>query len=323
MNQPIEYRDLDPARFFSEVAGSYRPAVLRGFVKHWPAVHKARQSPEALCQYLMDFDSGHEVDAVMTPPAERGRLFYKPDMEGFNFVRNKVPVSKVIEQLARYSQFDAPPSVAVQSALIDDCLPRFALENIAPALPPSVRPRIWLGNTITTPAHFDESYNLACVVSGERRFTLFPPEQVDNLYIGPLDFAPTPTPISMVDFRDPDYARHPRFRQALDAALVADLLPGDALYIPTLWWHHVQSNGVLNMMVNYWWKNEQPAADAGTTFDALVATLKSMKHQPPEVRAAWGAIFRHYVFDPEQDPGAHIAEHKQGVLQNARPPRRP
>ncbi|MRW85530.1 cupin-like domain-containing protein [Pseudoduganella sp. FT26W] len=319
MNTPTEYRDLDPASFFSEVAGSYRPAILRGFVRHWPAVRAARQSPEALCQYVLGLANDFEVDAVMTPPAERGRLFYKPDMEGFNFVRNKVPVARVIEQLARYSQFDAPPSVAVQSALIDDCMPRFALENVAPALPLSARPRLWLGNTITTPAHFDESYNLACVVSGQRRFTLFPPEQVDNLYIGPLDFAPTPTPISMVNFREPDVDLHPRFKDAQAAALVADLLPGDALYIPTLWWHHVQSTGPLNMMVNYWWKNEQPAQDAGTTFDALVATLKAMKHQPPEVRAAWGAIFQHYVFDPAQDPSSHLPEHRQGVLRKARP----
>lgn len=319
MDTVTEYRDLDPARFLSEVAGSYRPAVLRGFVQHWPAVQAARRSPEALCEYLLRFASSFEVDAVMTPPAERGRLFYKPDMESFNFVRNKVPVARVIEQLARYSQFAEPPSVAVQSALIDDCMPRFALENPAPGLPTETRPRLWLGNTITTPAHFDESYNLACVVSGARRFTLFPPEQVDNLYIGPLDFAPTPTPISMVNFSAPDYALHPRFREAQQHALVADLMPGDALYIPTLWWHHVQSNGILNMMVNYWWKNELPAADAGTTFDALVATLKAMKHQPPEVRAAWGAIFQHYVFNPEQDPSAHLPEHKQGVLRKARP----
>jgi hypothetical protein len=276
MNTPIEYHDLDPARFFSEVAASYRPAILRGFVRHWPAVRAAQQSPEALCQYVLGLASDVEVDAVMTPPAERGRLFYKPDMEGFNFVRNKVPVARVIEQLARYSQFDAPPSVAVQSALIDDCMPRFPLGNVAPALPPSTRPRLWLGNTITTPAHFDESYNLACVVSGARRFTLFPPGQVDNLYIGPLDFAPTPTPISMVNFRDPDYAQHPRFREALQHALVADLLPGDALYIPTLWWHHVQSTGPLNMMVNYWWKNGQAVDSASPAFDALLAALKAL-----------------------------------------------
>jgi len=279
MNTPAEYRDLDPADFYSEVASRYRPAILRGFVRHWPAVRKALHSPESLCQYLLGHANEHEVDAVMTPPAERGRLFYKPDMKSFNFARNKVPVARVIEQLARYSQFDAPPSVAIQSALIEDCMPGYAAENVAPALAPSVRPRLWLGNSIVTPAHFDESSNLACVVSGQRRFTLFPPQQVDNLYLGPLDFAPTPTPISMVDFSAPDFERHPRFREALRHALVADLLPGDALYLPTRWWHHVQSTGVLNMMVNYWWQSDQPAPDAGATFDALVAALKAINQR--------------------------------------------
>ncbi|MBV7536130.1 cupin-like domain-containing protein [Duganella sp. sic0402] len=273
MNTPIEYRDLNPQRFFSEVAGSYRPAILRGFVRHWPAVQAALHSPEALCQYVLGLASNAEVDAVMTPPAERGRLFYSADMKGFNFVRNKVTLARVIEQLARYSQFDAPPSVAIQSALIDECMPRFSDANAAPALPSSVRPRLWLGNTITTPAHFDQSYNLACVVGGQRRFTLFPPEQVDQLYIGPVDFAPTPTPISMVNFRAPDHALHPLFREALAHAQVADLLPGDALYLPTLWWHHVQSTGPLNMMVNYWWKGEQ-TSEVEAAREAIFRCLK-------------------------------------------------
>jgi len=270
-----DIRDFDPSRFFTEIAASYEPAILRGFVRHWPAVQKAMRSPEEICNYLMQLDSGGEVDAVMTRPEEGGRLFYNADMSGFNFVRNKVTVSRVVEQLARYSQFDAPPSVAIQSALIDDCLPQFARDNVAPALPADVRPRIWLGNSIITPAHFDESYNLACVVGGARRFTLFPPEQVSNLYIGPLDFAPTPTPtpISMVNFRQPDYARHPRFREALQAARVADLGAGDALFIPPLWWHHVQSSGVLNLMVNYWWKSEQPIPGASMTFETMLGQL--------------------------------------------------
>ncbi|MGV7210406.1 cupin-like domain-containing protein [Oxalobacteraceae bacterium A2-2] len=314
-----EWHGLAPDRFDTEIASAYRPAVLRGYVRHWPAVHKALRSPEELCHYLLHCDSGREVDAVMTPPAERGRLFYNADMSGFNFVRNQVTVSRVVEQLARYSQFEAPPSVAVQSALVDQCLPGFAQEHAAPALPASVRPRLWLGNSIITPAHFDESYNLACVVSGARRFTLFPPEQVANLYIGPLDFAPTPTPISMVDFHRPDLARHPRFPLAMQAAQVADLEPGDALYIPPLWWHHVQSSGALNMMVNYWWPGDVQGVQPGSGFDALVQTMRSMGAQPPALRAAWGAIFQHYAFDGAVDPGAHLPEQRRGVLAKARP----
>ena len=73
-----------------------------------------------------------------------------------------------------------------------------------------------------------------------------------------LDFAPTPTPISLVDFRAPDFGRFPRFREAMQRAIVVELEPGDALYLPSFWWHHVESSGVLNVMVNYWWS--APAA---------------------------------------------------------------
>lgn len=248
---------------FAAVAGARRPVVLRGAVDQWLAVARARASPEALCRYLLACDNGTLVDALMMAPEENGRLFYRPDMRGFNFARNKVTVASVIEQLARFSRFPEAPSVAIQSALVDACLPQFGVDHPLPLLAATVRPRIWIGNRITTPAHFDESDNLACVVSGRRRFTLFPPEQIGNLYLGPRDFAPTPTPISMVDFDAPDFARFPRFRDALATATVADLAPGDALYIPALWWHHVRSVGVLNVLVNYWWKAAAVPPDAG------------------------------------------------------------
>lgn len=311
-----EWHQVDEATFRNQILGSYRPAILRGFADHWPAVTLARGSPEAICNYLLACDSGQPVDALLAAAPEKGRLFYQDDMNGFNFARRKLPVSAVIEQLARYSQFPEPPSVAVQSALIDDCLPRFARENVVPFLDMAVRPRIWLGNTITTPAHFDESNNIACVVAGKRRFTLFPPEQVGNLYIGPLDFAPTPTPISMVDFNAPDFERFPRFHEALAHAQVAELKPGDAIYIPTLWWHHVQSTGMLNILVNYWWK---ATGGSASPFECLVSCMQNMSSLAPEHRAAWAAIFQHYVFDAGTDPGAHIPEHKRGVLSKVRP----
>jgi oxalate decarboxylase/phosphoglucose isomerase-like protein (cupin superfamily) len=312
-----EYTGVDAARLHGEILPAALPAVLRGFAAGWPAVAQARASPEAICRYLLACDNGQPVDALLLPASEKGRLFYGPGMEGFNFARRRLPVSQVVEQLARYSQFADPPSVAVQSALVDACLPRFAQENRLDALP-AVAPRIWIGNAIVTPAHFDESHNVACVVAGTRRFTLFAPEQVGNLYIGPLDYAPTPTPISMVDFSAPDLERYPRFAEALDAALVAELAPGDAIYIPPLWWHHVQSTGPLSILVNYWWKPELENP-ARTPMQAMVAAMDALRDAPPAQRQAWAALFAHYVFDAGVDPAAHLPAHRHGVLTKVRP----
>jgi hypothetical protein len=325
-----EYAHVDAALLHGEIVPGAVPAVLRGVAAGWPAVRRACTSPEAICDYLLACDNGQPVDALLLPPAEKGRLFYGPGMDGFNFARRRLPVSQVLEQLARYSQFAAPPSVAVQSALIDACLPRFGQENRLDAglldgvaAQGGAAARIWIGNAIVTPAHFDESHNIACVVAGRRRFTLFAPEQVGNLYIGPLDYAPTPTPISMVDFSAPDLARFPRFATAMEAALVADLGPGDAIYIPPLWWHHVQSSAPLSILVNYWWKAVPvpvpDAAPAHTPLQALTMAMDALRDLPPAQRQAWAALFGHYVFDAGVDPAAHIPAHRQGVLSKVRP----
>src|ERR1700730_524902 len=218
-----EFSALDEDTLRREVIGSERPAVLRGLIDGWPAVDVSRRTPAAMVEYLRRLDNGTPVDAIMTPPEVEGRVFYNEAMTGFNFVRNRLPITAIAEQVLRYSTFARAPAVAAQSALIRDCLPEFAAENRLTLIDAAVLPRIWLGNAITTPTHLDEWNNIGCVVAGRRRFTLFPPEQIANLYIGPLDFAPTGAPMSLVSLREPDFARFPRFKQALAVAVTAEL----------------------------------------------------------------------------------------------------
>ena len=311
---------LDDEAIRREVIASGRPAVLRGFVRNWPAVNLG--SSGALAQYLRQFDSGKPVDAVMTPPEVGGRIFYDEAMKGFNFVRNRLPISAIVDQVLRYSTFERAPAVAAQSALIQDCLPGFSRENGLTLLNEAILPRIWLGNAITTPTHLDEWNNIGCVVTGRRRFTLFPPHQVGNLYIGPLDFAPTGAPMSLVCLHEPDLQRFPKFREALGAAVSAELGPGDAIFIPPLWWHHVESLERFNVLVNYWWdasSDGRAAESNGSGFDTLIHALLNLRHLPPATREAWQALFDHFVFGSQPDITGHIPEHRHGMLGSLSP----
>lgn len=319
MSQPLtpirELSTLDDEFIRREVLASARPAVLRGLVSAWPAVGVGRRSPAAVVEYLRRFDNGGLVDAIMTPPEVQGRVFYNEAMNGFNFVRNRLPIAAVAEQALRYGAFARAPAVAAQSALLRDCLPGFSAENPLSVVDSTVLPRIWLGTAITTPTHLDEWNNIGCVVCGRRRFTLFPPEQIANLYVGPLDFAPTGAPMSLVPLHDPDLGRFPRFREALQAAVTAELVPGDAIFIPPLWWHHVESLEPFNVLINYWWHAVPgTAVGAACGFDSLIHALLNLRSLPPATREAWRALFDHYIFGSELGVTEHIPPERRGVL---------
>jgi hypothetical protein len=310
-----EHSSLTVEEIRHEVLADKHPAVLRGLVRDWRAVLEYLDSPAALVRYLQGLDRGTAVDALMTAPEAEGQIGYNAAMNGFNFHRNRLSLSQIAAQVLRYAQFPNPPAVAAQSALIRDCLPGFAAENALTLFDESIQPRIWLGNRITTPTHVDEWNNVACVVAGSRRFTLFSPEQVANLYIGPLDFAPTGAAMSMVSLRDPDFSRYPKFRTAVAAAEVAVLQAGDCLFIPPLWWHHVESLEPFNVLVNYWWHDPLGAdSKADSAFDALLHGILSIRALPPQSRQAWRAFFEHYVFGAQGDSIEHIPLERRGIL---------
>jgi hypothetical protein len=312
---PREFSGLDDESVRRQVLSEERPAVIRGLVDHWAAVREGRASPDALIRYFKQFDAGKPVDALLMRPEVGGQLSYNETMTGFNFVRNRLPLTEIAEQVLRYAKFSNAPSVAAQSALIRDCLPGFEEHNRLGALSSEVQPRIWLGNRISTPTHVDEWSNVGCVVAGRRRVTLFPPDQISNLYIGPLDFAPTGAAMSLVSLRSPDFEKFPRFRDALAAAQVADLGPGDAIYIPPLWWHHVESLDSFNVLVNYWWREAAgPDESEDSAFDALLHGILSIRKLPPATRRAWAAFFEHYVFAAPDDAVRHIPAVRHGIL---------
>ncbi|EGW03881.1 Hypoxia-inducible factor 1-alpha inhibitor [Cricetulus griseus] len=103
-----------------------------------------------------------------------------------------------------------------------------------------------------TPAHYDEQQNFFAQIKGHKRCILFPPDQFECLYPYPVHHPCDRQ--SQVDFDNPDYESFPNFRNVVGYETVVG--PGDVLYIPMYWWHHIESllNGGITITVNFWYK---------------------------------------------------------------------
>jgi len=301
-----------PSELPPEALQPGQPLVLRGLVRDWPAVRAARASSNAAIDYLRRFYAGATVNAVRLDPRHRGRVFYNDALDGFNFETFRARLDTVLDELQALAGEAEPETLYVGSTTVETCLPGFRAENdlVVPGQDPLVS--IWLGNRSRVAAHYDLPDNIACCVAGRRRFTLFPPDQVANLYPGPIDFTPAGQTVSMVDFHAPDFDRFPRFAAALEQAQVAELEPGDALVIPSLWWHHVEAGDGFNVLVNYWWRRSPAWMDPPA--NVLDYALLALRDLPAEQRAAWQELFRYYVFEFDEERVSHLPADRRGVL---------
>ena len=301
-----------PAGIPERVLESEVPLLLKGLVAGWPAVAACRQSLAGAARYLAGFWIDQPVTVYVGDAGIEGRFFYNEDFTGFNFRSGNAHLGQVMQKLAEQEQAGTGSAIYVGSTPVDRWLPGFRAQNDVNLPVTGALASFWLGSRTRVSAHFDFPDNLACVVAGRRRFTLFPPDQVGNLYVGPLDRTPSGQAISLVDFSRPDLERFPRFAAAMASARVAEMEPGDALFVPSMWWHHVESLSSFNLMVNYWWCNSPPAMGAPTT--ALMHAILALRDLPDRQREAWRTLFDHYVFDADESVYAHIPPAGRGCL---------
>ncbi len=313
MTTPIRiWQKVTPESFAREIRPLGQPAIMKGIVNYWPAVIAARQNAQAFVEYLGSKAGPIPIPYAVGQAEIEGRFHYSADLRKPNFQKAKLPLTDFLKLLMQETDRKRPSSLAAQGLLISEFLREFGDENQLSILPPSVAARLWIGNAAKVATHNDPSENIACVIAGHRRFTVFPPDQIGNLYIGPFHLTPAGTPVSMVHLTKPDFDQFPRFSNALDAAQSAELEPGDAIYLPYQWFHHVEALDPVSALVNYWWDTARK--DLGSPWDAMLHGMMSLRGLPPEQRRAWRAAFDHYVFLENGDPGAHLPEYARGVL---------
>ena len=226
---------------------------MRGVARHWPLVAAAADNVDRWLAMLARHAAQTPVEVLRTEPSEEGRFHYRADGQSLNFVRGAADFRMFLGALRQHSSAERPHAIVVQGLRADLLLPGFNAHHPMPLVPAGTEPRIWIGNASKVATHNDPVDNIAVVVAGRRRFTLFPPKSESDLYLGPEHPTPAGTRVSMVHVTAPDLDRFPRFASALEVAEEAELSSGDAIFIPKDWFHHVEALDAFNMLVNYWW----------------------------------------------------------------------
>ncbi|MDI7774947.1 cupin-like domain-containing protein [Asticcacaulis sp. EMRT-3] len=297
----------DTARFRAEIVAACQPVILRGLVADWPLV----QAEAALGDYLTPFAVAGQTEIFVGAPAIAGKYYYAEGLSGFNFERRRLALAEALTLTTTPRADAASPSVYVGSLPMDDLLPGLAQAN--PMGLAGGAGRLWLGHAANVSPHYDGYDNLACVIAGRRRFTLYAPDTISRLYVGPIDHTMAGQPVSLAAAADPpEPDRYPLFEAVRAQALSAELEAGDALYLPKLWWHKVESLAPVNGLVNYWWDATASGPDAPNT--AMLLAMIAIAERPPAERHAWRAFFDHYVFRPEGHPLAHLPPEQHGLL---------
>jgi hypothetical protein len=307
----VERKATDAKALDALLDGAKAPFVIRGIGADWPLVQAGLRSAQEARGYLLERSRAVPFAVSIGEPGHDGRMFYSTEMD-MNFRMARGKLVDIFEGIDANEGRGDPPSVYLASIDVPTHFDGVHRENGVDLGSRDPRISLWIGTPTRIAAHNDFPDNLACCVAGRRRFTLFPPEQFRNLYLGPIDNTPAGRTVSMVDFLAPDFDAHPDFVKALEQAQMAELEPGDALFIPSLWWHHVEGLSPFNILLNYWWRDT--ARFLGQPQDALNHAILSIRDLPPQDRAIWRELFEHYVFDNGSEVTDHIPEGTRGIL---------
>jgi [protein]-arginine 3-hydroxylase / protease len=216
------------------------PVILRGIASTWPAVTRwtARYLAERLGERIVAF-ACWRGDKAPADPARfvKDRFSERHRLGDF--------LGDLARGAARPNKNLADVRILDRGGPLDGDFAWLQPLFLGPRCPAilqralSIAPGLWIGAAgMVTPLHYDWNENFHVVISGHKRWTLFPPAAARALHVPSKRLPPIFAPI---DIENPDLACFPRFASIQTGALVGELRAGDAVFIPVGWWHHVHT----------------------------------------------------------------------------------
>ena len=253
---------------------------------------------------------GHGLSQFFLPGPPRRRLRSTARAQGpvrlqggchrLDFQSDRGLLNEYLDRVLGLLDDGNAPSIYIGSTDVDQYLPGFRAANdlvlnhpMFESNPPTVG--VWIGNRTIALAHYDMSHNIACLAVGRRRFTLFPPEQVENLYPGPLDPTPGGQVVTMVDFAEPDFARS-RTSRCAGGGPGGGAGAGRRAVLPRA--VVAPGRGARTLQRHDQLLVEHDPAFMDTPQTTLLHALLSLRDRPEAEKRAWRAMFDYYVFGP-------------------------
>lgn len=271
--------DLAPAVFFKKYVQANRPVVISGVMEPWPALSRWSWSYLAAvagdCTGEVIVSQNGLYPDYVTQPSPMAKV----EMRFDEFLRRANPADgaageepppPVLGPGETYYLYGKSYLLDAVPALRDDLRTPACLAGI-----PETAQRLWISTPgCVTPLHYDLSNGFLCQVRGNKQVWLFDPSQIDRLYPRGKQFPGLDNfeRQSRVDIHHPDYEAFPELRRA--AALECTLREGDTLFIPSTWWHEVETLD-LSLSVQF-------AFAGGTVFSELAMLSDLFKSKKPE-----------------------------------------
>lgn len=222
----IERVDLPKVSDFIEnYYSKNKPAIFVGAVEHW----------KALKEWTPEYFRAHhgasqiEIQFGRDTEAQYERHSYK--------LKKNVSVAQYVDMIKTSSPTNSFYMTANNFEVTNSNLSRLFddIADIGDGYLDVTKFRsqgyIWFGPAGTiTPLHHDLTNNLFVQIHGRKRFRLIPALQVPLLYNYDHVF-------SNIDLMKPDFQRFPAFANA--RIFDFEVSPGEILFIPIGWWHHV------------------------------------------------------------------------------------